>query len=538
MLKNPTRGHKQQNPYEGREGLVYVRVSSKKQELEGHGRESQEARCVKELSNIKISQYKTFSDTYTGGGDFMKRPAMRDLLSYVDRNPHKKFVVVFDDLKRLARDTEFHLKLRASLKIRDVVPICLNYKFDDTAEGRFVETILAAGGELERHQNKRQVVQKQKARLELGYWSFGNKRGYKMIKDSVHGTIGIPDTKDSFLLKQALEGFANGEFVKKIDACRFLVENGFWKRKNPEKYVYLFTRLLKDSFYAGYIEYEPWEISRRVGKHQPIISMETFEINQRRLGLGTLSKKPRKDVSNDFPLRGLLSCGECNGHLCASWSKGNGGKYGFYFCQNKKCHMFRKSINKDTVHTQFDSLLKNNQLKSEVSDLVEVVFDKVWTEEVKTFKENHRKAKENIKTLETKVADLTNMIISTKSETLRRVYESQLETLGVELEELKEEGVPEVDLNFPYQTALGKSKQFLKSPYSIWQSVDTYEKQRLFFFLFEEKLPYSKIEGYQTNKVPNAIRLFEDFVSVNTNDVDRTGLEPATPSLQMMCSTR
>ena len=120
----------QSNPFAGREGLVYVRVSSKRQELEGHGRESQEERCKQALKAKGVPYSRTFPDTFSGWDDFMKRPAMRDLIAYIDANPHKRFVVIFDDLKRFARNTTFHLKLRTEFRARDVVPQCLNYNFD------------------------------------------------------------------------------------------------------------------------------------------------------------------------------------------------------------------------------------------------------------------------------------------------------------------------------------------------------------------------------------------------------------------------
>jgi len=52
---------------------------------------------------------------------------------------------------------------------------CLNYRFEDTPEGKFVETVFAAQGQLEREQNGRQVRQKMQARVEwlLGFSSAG-----------------------------------------------------------------------------------------------------------------------------------------------------------------------------------------------------------------------------------------------------------------------------------------------------------------------------------------------------------------------------
>lgn len=117
-----------------RYGLVYARVSSRKQKNEGHGLESQEERCLQALRSENIPYEKSFLDSYTGGADFMRRHAMRELLEYIDNNPHKNFLVIFDDLKRFARDTTFHRELRSAFKVRDTELKCLNYNFDESPE--------------------------------------------------------------------------------------------------------------------------------------------------------------------------------------------------------------------------------------------------------------------------------------------------------------------------------------------------------------------------------------------------------------------
>ena len=126
--------------------LIYCRVSSKSQEAEGHGLESQETRC-RDYAKAKGYQVEAaFPDTITGGGDFMQRPGMKALLSYLDAIPQENFVVIFDDLKRFARDTRFHLDLRDAFRARGARIECLNFKFDDTPEGEFIETTRGLGG--------------------------------------------------------------------------------------------------------------------------------------------------------------------------------------------------------------------------------------------------------------------------------------------------------------------------------------------------------------------------------------------------------
>ncbi|MEI6058797.1 MAG: recombinase family protein [archaeon] len=523
MLKETNKKRQIKNLSEGREGLVYARVSSKRQETEGSGLESQEGRCVKELLATGVPHIMTFSDSYTGSGDFMDRPAMRDMLAYIDAHPHKKFLVIFDDLKRFARDVEFHFKLRRVFIAKDVLLKCLNHNFEDSPEGRFVETVLAGGAELEREQNKRQVIQKMKARMELGYWAFNSRRPYKMINH-----ILIPQYPEAQCLKEALEGFASGRFIRKIDACRFLVEKGYWTGQSPEKYIDKFAEFLRDSFFAGFIEYPKWGVERREGHHEGLINLETFELNQKRSKNEGLGKRIRLDISPDFPLRGLLLCACCNKPLTGAWSRsGTGKKFAYYFCQNKECVYNQKSIRKKDIEDRFDVMLKKQTLKDEVSLVLNEVFDSVWDEEVAVIEDSQFAKGKKKAELEEQLTNFTNLASDfSKSETVRRAYEKQIETISDEIDVLGESSTRKIDLSIPYQTALDKATGLLKSPYSVWQKLEVKEQQGLFYFIFDEKLPYDINSGYQTDKIPTAIRLFEEFATANTSNVEMGGIEP------------
>ena len=123
--------------------LIYCRVSSKGQETDGHGLESQETRCRHYAEAKGYDVLAVFPDTMSGGGSFMKRPGMVALLSFLDAQPDEDFVVIFDDLKRASRDTRAFLDLRDAFRKRGTRVECLNFKFDDSPEGAFIETIIA-----------------------------------------------------------------------------------------------------------------------------------------------------------------------------------------------------------------------------------------------------------------------------------------------------------------------------------------------------------------------------------------------------------
>ncbi len=95
-----------------KKAIIYCRISSTKQRIEGSRLESQEYRCRQYAAAQGYEVETLFTDDVSGGGDFMKRPGMVALLQYLKRHKKTHYVVIFDDLKRFARDTMFHLKLR------------------------------------------------------------------------------------------------------------------------------------------------------------------------------------------------------------------------------------------------------------------------------------------------------------------------------------------------------------------------------------------------------------------------------------------
>src|SRR6202043_2611599 len=111
------------------------------------------------------------------------------MLRFLSRRTRDNYVVIFDDLKRFARDTEFHLSLRKKLAAYSATVECLNFKFEDTPEGKFIETIIAAQGELERLQGRRQTIQKMKARVEQGFYVFKVPVGYRYDKAEGKGKV-------------------------------------------------------------------------------------------------------------------------------------------------------------------------------------------------------------------------------------------------------------------------------------------------------------------------------------------------------------
>ena len=124
----------QKQTIEYKKALIYCRVSSQRQVQEGHGLDSQETRGRAYAKDHGLEVVKVFNEEGISGGLF-DRPAMKALIKFLDDKPLDKFVVIIDDLSRLARDVKVHIDLRAALIAREAKLQCLNFNIDDSEEG-------------------------------------------------------------------------------------------------------------------------------------------------------------------------------------------------------------------------------------------------------------------------------------------------------------------------------------------------------------------------------------------------------------------
>ncbi|MCA9356809.1 recombinase family protein, partial [Candidatus Kaiserbacteria bacterium] len=424
--------------------LIYCRVSSDRQMQEGHGLDSQEQRCKKYALEHNYGVEKVFRDSYTGGGDFMKRPAMADMISYIEKKPYTNYVVIFDDTKRLARDHMEYWRLRNLFKSLEAEVESPNFSFGDTEESWLQEAITAIFSDFERRSNKRQVNQKMRARLESGYWTFNSTEvpGYKR-KDLPDKTwILVRSEPKASIIKEALEGYANGRFDTKTDVQKFLQRKNYLA-ENKQKRVYLsrVDRLLERSWlYAGFIEHLEWEVERRIGKHEAIITLEVLKRIEDKLQ-NKSRVRIRKDYNEDFPLRPHVLCAGCGKKLTASWTRGRSGTYHpYYRCSNdsKVCPYGNKSIRREAMETEFRELLTSLRPNQGVVSLTRAILDDLYKKKHSETEGYQADIDKQLRKLDTEIEKLMDRAMNTKNEIMAERYDEQASKLIEEKEKLLE----------------------------------------------------------------------------------------------------
>lgn len=412
--------------------LIYCRVSSTKQRLEGSGLESQEQRCRAYTDEKGYVVEAVFPDDVSGGGDFMRRPGMVALLSYLDAQQGKPYVVVFDDLKRFARDTEFHLKLRREFVMRGAIIECLNFRIEDTPEGKFIETVIAAQGELEREQNRRQVVQKMKARVENGYWVFRAPVGYKYVNaTSGGGKVLVPDDVLGPIVRDALEGYATGHFASQAEVQRFLERNPNFPKDKKDGTLRPMTvnRMLKKVVYAGYVEAPKWDVGAREGHHDGLIDLETHQKIQDIIEGKKRRPAARADFNEDFPLRGFVDCDCCGNAMNAAWSKGKYRHYAYYRCQTRTCENKGKSVAVAKMEAGFADILKSMQPTKGLFELATAMLKDAWNMRLASALNEKATLQKQIEDVNRQLENMLDRIVEANNASVVSAYESRIEKL-------------------------------------------------------------------------------------------------------------
>ena len=480
--------------------IIYCRVSSTKQTTEGTGLQSQELRCRRYAADKGYSVTAVFPDDVSGGGDYMKRPGMVALLAFLDAHPDEEFVVIFDDLKRFARDTVFHLQLRQALNARGAKVECLNFKFEDTPEGQFIETILAAQGELERQQNRRQTVQKMRARVEQGYWLFNPPIGYCFGKGPDGGKMLTPDEPNASIVREALEGYASGRFVSATDVNRFLERHPslVYERKSAFRRQFAID-LLRRPLYAGYMTVEKWNLHMHPCKHESLISLETWQRIQDRLD-GRAHKPARPTVHEDFPMRHFVSCSCCDTPMTSAWSKGRSKLYGYYVCQQKGCERRGKSIRKERIEGDFAALARELTPAPQLLTAAKAMFSKIWTARYESEKEQRKALAESTASIDGKISKLIDRIMNSNSARVIAAYEKEVEALEAQKRLMADKAAQPLEPVKSFETAFRAAMQFLAMPWKLWESGEYHQQRLLLKLAVPKAMPYCPENGFSNRE--------------------------------------
>jgi site-specific DNA recombinase len=260
------------------------------------------------------------------------------------------------------------------------------------------------------------------------------------------------------------------------------------------------TRLLTRPVYAGYVAAPRWDVSLRKGHHEALVSFETYRKIQDRLA-GHAKVPARKNLSQDFPLRGFVTCADCGTPLTACWTTGCRARYAYYLCPKHGCPSYRKSVRRELLEGQFESLLRQLQPSENLFCAVRAMIQDLWDHRVEAAHGRAQSLKAALPQVERKIEQLLDRVTEADVASVIRAYEERIRKLEEQKAEIVEQiascGRPVRSFDETVRTAL----DFLGNPWKLWTSERLEDKRTVLKLAFVERLVYARNEGFRTTNV-------------------------------------
>jgi site-specific DNA recombinase len=507
------------------QAVIYCRVSTKKQAKEGNGLSSQETRCREYAKHRGHRVVGVFTDDVSG--KLAQRPGFDQMLAFIRKaRSNAGLVVIIDDISRMARDVRNHFDLKESIFRAGATLESPSIEFGSDSDSILIEHLLASVAQHQRQKNGEQAKNRMRARMLGGYWVFMAPLGYRYEKSGSGGSILVRDEPVASIIEEGLTGYATGRFNSKAEVKRFLESHAeFPVCRHGHLTNQQAHRIMTRPIYAGYVESDVWGVSLRPGQHEAIISLATFHQIQERLA-GKPLAPTRSDIHVDFPLRGYVTCGDCDHPMTANWTKGRNGRYPYYVCRHRGCDRFGKSVKRDTVEGAFEAMLTKLTPRPELLTLFSKLFRKRWLEAESKANEGRAAMKREMAGIEKRIGNLLDRIMEAESRAVISRYESEVEKLELEKLVLNEKvascGTVAQDYDETFRTAF----EFIANPWNLWSNGTFDDKRIVLNLTLGSHLEYDWNEGVRTAELSLPFRLLQDVCDQEMVMAERVGFEP------------
>jgi site-specific DNA recombinase len=513
MLQSNTKEH------HATKAVVYARVSSVKQTIKGDGLNSQVTRCGEYAKYKGYEIVEIFKDDISGGK--ATRPGMQDLLSFLRtkrRNPH---VVIIDDISRLARGIEAHIKLRSAIASASGILESPSIEFGDDSDSQLVENLLAVVSQHQRQKNGEQTKNRMMARVMNGYWVFPVPLGYRYVQTAGQGKLLVRHEPMASILEEALTGFASGRFETQAEVLHFLDSLPHFPRDS--KGIIRHQRVkdfLTNPLYAGMVHVPNWDLPMRKGQHEGLISFQEFKRIQDRIeGRAKIQAPVRKNISKDFALRGFVTCGNCETILTSCWAKGRSKKYAYYHCRTKGCESYGKSIRRNKLEGEFEEILEGLTPSKKLFAVAYNMFKELWDHRVVSHKDHAKALRKQMVETDKAIDGLLTRIVDADSNTIVKAYEKRITELEagkfILAEQIKDLGKPKKTFEETFRTAM----EFIANPSNLWVSGVAEHRQIVLKLAFAKRPTYTKGHGFRTAKPSKIFEVIQGLSEILENNM-------------------
>ena len=274
--------------------LLYIRVSTSRQDLEGYSIPMQKSRLVSYCQAKGWVVVGIYIDPGHSGAT-LERPGLESLVNAV--NDGKGDVVLVYKLDRLSRSQRDVLYLLEDVfEPSDVAFVSMQESFDtSTPYGKAMLAILSAFGQMERSVISERTMMGRAGRAEEGLWHGGGTAplGY----DYLDGDL-VVNKEEARQVRMVYEFYAAGLSVAEISRRM----EGYRTKHGDWSYTSTIGNVLDNPLYAGFIHFDGVLAK---GQHEAIVSAS---LNKK---VKKIRERPDRSVDSAYLLTGLIYCADC-----------------------------------------------------------------------------------------------------------------------------------------------------------------------------------------------------------------------------------
>ena len=522
--------------------LLYCRVSTDEQ-ADGCSLDVQErflrAHCANRGYEIIGEPYK---DDYSAKGYQLKRPELKRLFEYCRKNPDKVDKVLFLRWDRFTRNAEFGLTYKR--KFIDEMGIEINAIENpinfDTPEWSTLLPLYCGVAQTENEKNSRRTKDGIHGTLLKGKCAGRAPIGYKNIRVSKHDCWVEVDNTVADTIKTLFKEVAKGEELPTM------IKNRIYPKMSDTT----FFRAMKNRFYTGYVHVpaygdDPEQYIK--GQHEAIIDQQTFDAVQSILN-GNRKQQPKvtNTVKPELYLRKILVCPVCGNILTGAFSKGNGGKYPYYFCNREHKHLNVRADKANDGFVDYLSVLKPHKA---IVELYKEIMDGMRGERPRENQKKVVKLEMDIQAAKERIIKVKDLFIdgsltrAEKDEAIDR-YNGQIESMNSQITSLRCGEDSQLKDKLAYAISL------IENLAEMFTEASPEAKIKIIGSIFPEKIEYDG-EKYRTSSYNQVL----DIIFKNTKQLQgyknennsksrshfqkgcNVGLEPTTTGTTIQDST-
>jgi len=490
--------------------IIYCRVSTDEQALNGYSlpdqREKLQKYCAQKGYNIVYSETEDFS------AKTFDRPAFKRVLEFIEKDKRKIEMFLVLKWSRFSRNTYESYKVLDDFKRKDIEINAIEQPIDwSIPQNKYLLAFYLAEPEIDNDIRSKSVVDGMRRANVEGRYLGPAPKGYKNEKDPLGKPILVPDHNAPFIT-EGFETMAIGAYTQ-MEVLKLLNAKGFECSKAQ------FSKLIKNKLYCGQVYVRPNSIEKGYwgsGIHVPLVSEEIYNKVACILSGRQQSQKSLKVKSRDsnLPLRGFLECPGCNRKLTGSKSKGNGGHYYYYHCNECGTRHKAELVN-DSLLEELESIEFNDEIKELYLEIIKDKLKGTATERKSEIKKREEEVTKYNLRLDTLFDEKVDGRISMEEyEKNKKRYSERVEILKQELAEIKM-------VQPEFEKYLNSGFNMLKGVKTHFKTQGIDQQQQIIGSMYPELMTFE--DGrLRTGKINEVVQLVATFNRVSRGQTKKT----------------